>query len=70
MPTEAPLGWSVKWKHAGLLTLWFGRYGLHIFPSREHWLWGYRKSWYDGTLSDFGLGPLALLSWTEVHDAS
>lgn len=55
-------GISVLWKHAGLLSLWYGEWSLHIGVRRGNWIWGYEEvpaSIYDGF--DFGLGPIFLV---------
>jgi hypothetical protein len=56
---------SFWWRHAGLVSLGLGRWNLHLFPAREHRQWGYVRSWYDGPIHFWGLGPLVLLAWTD-----
>lgn len=63
--------YSFGWKHAGLISIWgeSKRFALvfHFFPSKEFWIWGVKKSYYDGApLIDFGFGPLFLVVYQDI----
>jgi hypothetical protein len=58
---------------AGLLSIEFGPWCLHIFPKRRHWVWGHFEDWYDGPIPTWGTGPLFRLicfwpdAWCKTH---
>jgi hypothetical protein len=35
-------------------------FSFHLFPRKNFRFFGYQKSWYDGPIYEFGLGPLFL----------
>lgn len=56
---------SILYKHAGLITVWHSNWSIHLFP--KYWYLGYSKSWCDGWLCLFGVGPLFLITWDELE---
>lgn len=59
------------WDGAGLVSvcIMLGRWeiNVHLLPARRSQQWWYLRTWWDGYLYSFGLGPLLLLCWVQ-HD--
>ena len=56
------MGISFGWRHAGLVSLWAGRWTLHLGVRRDLWEWGHRLDYDSAYLFEYwGLGPLFLL---------
>lgn len=54
-------------KVAGLICFTFFKdiVALHLFVKKECRHWGYRESWYNGPIYEFGLGPFLLWCYYE-----
>lgn len=59
---------AVETDRAGRLSIAIGNLSLHLLPKRsENRFWGYRTDDYEHIdLYDFGLGPIALITWWRV----
>lgn len=59
---------SFCWEDMGLITIcsdWKKsnkRWVFHLVPKDEYCFWGKRKSYYDGTVKEYGVGPLCTFS--------
>lgn len=55
---------SFGWRHAGLLTIWAGKWAIHFFPrprSWKVWTWPKDKVHYAYGLDEWGFGPFLLV---------
>lgn len=56
------IGFSVLWKHAGLVTIWLHDWTIHFGVHRSSRLWGHHITRFQGfEFHDWGLGPFLLV---------
>ena len=60
---------SFGWEHAGLISVWkdsestSDHWVLHLFPSKQFWVWGRQDNYYDGPIIEYGCGPLFMFGY-------
>lgn len=52
---------SFFYRHAGLVSVHFGDWAVHLFPSPKFWKWGHSIEPYAQCMDYWGFGPLLLV---------
>jgi len=68
MGAEDGTWYSLFYKHAGLVSVWFAVCGraccVHFLPQRSCWCWG--KAEYGLGHDEYGFGPFLLVTWHKL----